>query len=137
MTKRKDKQLTGKTKTNSSKSSKLLTDLDNRTVQFKLAISEKLDNGYMFKDLKPDECRTFFKFINETVNKGLTITDVAKLFVRTTGPHGAKNLEVFNETERKMFHLGKDRTKFRIHGYYNEDNYFVICRIDPKHKFFN
>ncbi|GAB6199749.1 MULTISPECIES: MAG6450 family protein [Lactiplantibacillus] len=112
-----------------------LTDFSNRSVKFKLAISEKLDNKFMFKDLKPNECKRLWKFISSTVNCGLSITEVNELWLRKKGPNGPKNIETFNGKERKMYHLGKDRKSFRIHGYYNEDDYFVICRVDPNHAF--
>ncbi|WP_057745728.1 MAG6450 family protein [Liquorilactobacillus capillatus] len=130
---KKSKKLTDKNKADNTRGSGLLTSKENRTVLFKFAISEKLDSGFMFKDMKYSEYKDFCNFVSITVNKGLSITEVNKLLLRTEGPHGPKNEEIFNDCKRKMFHLGKDRTKFRIHGYYNSDDYFVICRIDPKH----
>lgn len=135
MSKRKGTKLTDKNKAELSKSSKLLTNKENRTVPFRFCISEKLDNGFMFKDLSHDEYKIFCRFISSTINKKLSITEVNALYLRKKGPHGAKNEEIFNGSKRKMFHLGKGGTRFRIHGYYNKDNYFVICRIDPKHGF--
>ncbi|WP_429979843.1 MAG6450 family protein [Mycoplasmopsis bovis] len=32
-------------------------------------------------------------------------------------------------------HLGKDQQKFRLFGYFNENNYFVLTKIDSKHNF--
>ena len=35
--------------------------------------------------------------------------------------------------EREVVHYGKDRNPFRVHGYFNNDGYFVIYKIDPSH----
>lgn len=95
---------------------------------FKLAISEQLENKYCFKDLRPEDIKTFHNFLDETVGKGLTITEVDSMFLRTRG--GVKQ-EI---NGRDVVHYGKNRQAFRIFGYYNQDGYFTITRIDPKHK---
>ena len=78
--------------------------------------------------------RNLHSFMENTIGKNLTISEVEKLFLRTKGDVFSN--EVINGLERKIIHFGKDRHSFRIHGYYNEKNnfYFVICKIDPNHK---
>ncbi|MGY3775825.1 MAG6450 family protein [Helcococcus sueciensis] len=102
-----------------------------KDITFKIAIEEKLDNGYDFKKMKQEHIKSFHNFLEETIYKELTITKVEKLFLRTKGKF--KNSRRFNGKEVEEIHLGKDRDPFRIFGYYKSD-YFVITRIDPKHK---
>ena len=63
----------------------------------------------------------------------MTISQVESEFLRTKGKVSER--EIIAGVEREIFHLGKNRNKFRIFGYYNEDGYFVIHRIDPKHQY--
>ncbi len=95
---------------------------------FKIAICEQLDNNFCFKHLKSGDLKAFHSFIDETVGKQLTISEVDKLFLRT---RGSVKQEV---NGKEVIHYGKDRKPFRVFGYYNSDSYFVITRIDPKHK---
>lgn len=99
-----------------------------KSLEFKLAISEQLENKYCFKDLRPSDIKIFHNFLDETVGKKLTITEVDSLFLRTKG--GPKQ-EI---NGRDVVHYGKGRQSFRIFGYYNQDGYFTITRIDPRHK---
>lgn len=100
--------------------------------KFKFAITGSLDNGFCFKKLKQNEIIEFHKFIENILSKQLSITEVDKLFLRTRGPVTSKE-DVFGK-KRDIQHYGKINTKFRIHGYFNNDDYFVIYQIDPKHK---
>lgn len=109
-----------------------LTSDKRSSVKFKLAIDHTLENGYTFKKLKSAGLKHFSEFLVSTVGKGLTITEVESLYLRTKGPHGAKNLETANHAKREMLHFGK--SQFRLHGYY-ENDYFVVHRIDPEHKY--
>lgn len=95
---------------------------------FKIAICEPLDNGYCFKKLCKNSSKELQNFIDETIGKSLTVTKVDKLYLRKKG-------EVKREINgRELIHYGKDRKKFRIFGYYNNDGYFVVVRIDPNHR---
>ena len=97
---------------------------------FKLVFSDKLDNGYELKDMTREYIQCFHRFLSDTVYKGLTITEVDKLYLRKAGLSKAP---VIVSNGHELVHYGKDRTPFRIFGYYNLDGYFVICRIDGKH----
>ena len=78
--------------------------------------------------MKPADLRALHNFISQTIGEKLTITEVDKLYLRTKG--GVRQ-DINNED---VIHYGKDRTQFRVFGYYNSENYFNITRIDPKHK---
>lgn len=105
------------------------------SVKFKLVIDHTLDNEYTFKKMKPDGLKDFSSFLTHTIGRGLTITEVEDLYLRTDGPKGAGNTEKINSISRTTYHFGNGgHNKFRIHGYY-ENDYFVVHRIDPKHKF--
>ena len=101
---------------------------NSKNVAFQILISRQLDNKFAFKDLNPEGIKALHSFIDDTIGKKLTITEVDKLYLRTKG--GATQ-EINNED---IIHYGKDRTKFRVFGYYNSENYFNITRIDTKHK---
>lgn len=109
------------------------TKLDKNQLKFKIALTGNLFNNYGFKDLKPEAIRAFHKFIDETVGKKLTITNAESKLLRTKGKPNFK--ELVNGKKRDIVHFGQGNTPFRVFGYYNDDGYFVICRIDPSHKF--
>lgn len=120
--------LTNKNKKESQGS--LLTKKPN--MPFRIAIDDSLENRYCFKDLKGEGIKSFHSFIEETVGKDLSIGTVDDLFLRTKGP--VKEKMTVHGSERDVIHYGKDRKPFRVFGYYNQYGYFVLTRIDPKHK---
>lgn len=97
---------------------------------FKIAISRQLDNNFCFKDLDRSGLKGFHNFIDETIGKGLTISQVDKMFKRTQGPVEKINI---NGQDFDLMHYGKDQKPFRLFGYYL-DGFFHIVKIDPKHK---
>ncbi|HEL0808108.1 TPA: hypothetical protein TVK02_000377 [Streptococcus equi subsp. zooepidemicus] len=113
------------TTTNKSVGTLLINKVDR---PFQISICNQLDNNFCFKDLKVSDLKLFHKFIDETVGKNLSISEVDSLFLRTKGP--VKQ----HRDGRDIVHYGKDRTPFRVHGYFNSDGYFNITRIDPRHK---
>lgn len=102
-----------------------------RKIPFKISIEESLDNKYCFKKLKGNSIQEFHRFIEATVGKGLSITEVENMYLRTRGK--VKETIKVNGIERDVIHFGKNRNPFRIFGYYNQD-YFVLNKIDPTHK---
>lgn len=104
--------------------------LSKKDLKFRVAIESQLDNGYCFKSLKPDDVKKFHDFIDFTVNANLTITQIDKLYLRKEGPKASIKIK---DVEYELIHYGKDRTPFRIFGYYNTDAYFVLTKIDPHH----
>lgn len=125
------KNLTDSTDAGKSKAAGLV-DKDNSSVKFKVAISETLKNGYSFKDLKSKDVQSFERFVSQTVGKDLTISQVDKMFLRKHGKP-VNTIEI-NGCKRDVMHYGKDRKKFRIFGYYDDNGYFVLYKIDTKHK---
>lgn len=106
--------------------------LDNKKRLFEMVISSDLHAEYDFSQLKESELKEFHRFIKDTINKRLSITEVDTLFLRRKGP--VKERECINGISRDIIHYDKGNKPFRIHGYYNEDGYFVIYQIDAKHK---
>lgn len=100
---------------------------------FKISLEHSLENNFEFKDIKNGGLKQLHHFIEETVGKGLTITQVEGLFLRKRGL--AKNLitRKINGVEREEVHLGKDKKPFRLFGYYSGD-YFVLTKIDSNHE---
>lgn len=105
--------------------------LSNKSKNFKIALEEKmLENNYSFKGLnKNNGHKEFDRFINKIL--GNTITDVEKNWKRAST---VKENENINNKKREILHLGEDGKKLRLFGYYNDDYYFVITRIDPNHE---
>ncbi|EHJ4943328.1 TPA_asm: hypothetical protein GI736_01540 [Listeria monocytogenes] len=97
---------------------------------FKLSLEVCLDNKYCFSKLKAEHLRILDNFLAETVGKNLTVSEAERLFLRTRGP---KETACFQGETRTIYHYGKDKKSFRIHGY-NNNGYFVITKIDPNHK---
>ncbi|XWT83599.1 hypothetical protein V2P25_02235 [Mycoplasma capricolum subsp. capricolum] len=42
---------------------------------------------------------------------------------------------VSEQLEIREIDLGKDKNPFRLFGYLNKDNYFVLTKIDPNHEY--
>ena len=97
---------------------------------FRIVFEVKLDNGFELKDMTKDHIKEFHRFLQDTVYKNLTISDVDKLYLRKSG---LSNAPAIVSNGRELIHYGKDRNPFRIFGYYNSNSYFVICRIDGSH----
>lgn len=104
--------------------------LSRKEMPFKIVISRQLDNNYCFKELKESGIKEFHNFVEETVGKNLTITEVEKLFLRTQGPKETITVE---GTDFEKIHLGKDKKKFRVFGFYSEGG-FNLIRVDANHK---
>ncbi|WP_145442225.1 MAG6450 family protein [Staphylococcus hominis] len=120
-------KLTELNKNHTAKGSKLA---NIKSFQFKLAFGTELDNNYCFSTKKPkDLTKELHTFLKETVYKGLTITEVDSLFLRTKGPIKDK----LND-QVEILHYGKDRSKFRIHGFYDSKGYFNVVKLDIDHK---
>ncbi|WP_225048549.1 MAG6450 family protein [Lacticaseibacillus kribbianus] len=109
---------------------------DSRTTrQFILTIDHQLERHYQFKNLKTQEIQEFSRFVAETVGKALTITQVDARFLRTKGPRGVGASETIDGARVTMVHYGRDRSPFRLFGYYDAAGYFVIHRLDPRHQY--
>lgn len=123
--------------------------LDRREIKFKIRLADKMPNRFDFKKLGNSKAaKDFQNFLDETIGKDLSITEVDELFLRRQGgvsesdrifiskweKHGVRDLQCpFEDTEYEIYHYGKDRKPFRLFGFYEKD-YFVICAIDPAHK---
>jgi len=112
-----------------------LTTKARRQLPFRMLLEVQLDRHFSFKQLKTQDSRQFDLFLNKTIGRGLTITETETLFLRTTGPHGAKHVEQHNSVMQDVIHFSNGTRDFRIHGYYNYLGYFVLVRIDPHHQY--
>ena len=119
------------TEINSNQNKKNNSLIERKKILFKISIEQQLDNNFCFKDLKNVQIKAFHNFIEQTVNQSLTISEVDNLFKRKEGP---KESITIKGNEFELIHLGKDRTPERIFGYYNPQGYFVLTRLDFKHK---
>lgn len=100
---------------------------------FIITIALELHSKYNFSCMSKNGLKDLDKFIEETVGKRLTISEVDKLFLRTKGQ--IKYSEKIDGIEREVIHYGKNRKPFRIFGFYNEVGHFVVYRIDCNHNF--
>ncbi len=107
----------------------------NKEIVFKFAIVNKLDNGYDFKSLDLDGLKKFNNFVNDILEKKMTISQVEKTYMRKRFKPLVKRHIKEQDMDVKEIHLGKDQQKFRLFGYFNENNYFVLTKIDSKHDF--
>ena len=105
--------------------------LRTQQLPFRICFDVALANGYEVKDMTARHVSEFHRFLSDTVYKNLTVSEVDKLFLRKRGMADAPPVK-YGDTE--LIHYGKDRSTFRIFGYYNKDGYFSICRIDGDHK---
>ncbi|EFE93071.1 hypothetical protein HMPREF1986_01829 [Oribacterium sp. oral taxon 078 str. F0263] len=100
-----------------------LTQKQNREVPFELCFKYPLENGYSFKNLKPENIKQFQAFLDKVSH--MTVTQVDKAFSRKPDS---------NDTYRGMqiYHYGVTDT-FRIHVVI-EAGYYKIIRLDPRHQ---
>ena len=115
--------------------SKKLTSDERSSVRFKIGLTDALENPFTFKKMKQEGIQGFSSFLSKTVGEKLTISEVENRFLRTDGPHGPFNKETINGTDRQTKHFDNGTRDFRVHGYYNDDGYFCIIRIDPHHRY--
>ena len=99
---------------------------------FRMSIERKLDNKYDFGDMKQKGIKDFHRFIQNTVGKGLSISEVDSLYLRKRGLSKTLIKQTIDGIERDIFHYGQDRQPFRIFGFYG-DEHFVITKIDCNH----
>ncbi|MDX2776655.1 hypothetical protein PV379_04830 [Streptomyces caniscabiei] len=113
-----NKQLTGQNTSNKFESVPLARV---KAQPFKLCFQRSLDNQFNFKKMKQSGLKDLHDFIENTVGKGLDISQVDQLYLRKRG------LGLNDEV-----HYGKDRHPFRIHGNFI-DAHFVVSKIDCNH----
>lgn len=106
--------------------------LDRRRSTFKIALEEFLHGNFNFNKLNAEDRKAFQEFLDKTVYKQLDISTVDSLYLRMKGT--IREVAEINGTKRDIVHYGQKRNAFRLYGYYNELNYFVIYKIDAKHK---
>ena len=106
--------------------------LDRRTATFKIALEDYMHGSFNFGKMDSSGRKNLQTFLDKTVYKQLSISTVDKLFLRMKGK--IRETAQINGIDRDIVHYGIDRSPFRLHGYFNELNYFVIYKIDPKHK---
>lgn len=106
--------------------------LDRRTATFKIALEDYMHGSFNFGKMNQSGRKDLQTFLDKTVYKQLSISTVDKLFLRMKGK--IRETAQINGINRDIVHYGFDRSPFRLHGYFNELNYFVIYKIDPKHE---
>ena len=76
---------------------------------FRIVFEVKLDNGFELKDMREKHIQDFHKFLSDTVYKGLTISQVDKLFLRKQGLSNAPSImsmvKNFYIMEKQQRHL--------------------------------
>lgn len=106
--------------------------LDRRTATFKIALEDYMHGSFNFGKMDSSGRKNLQTFLDKTVYKQLSISTVDKLFLRMKGK--VRETAQINGINRDIVHYGFNRSPFRLHGYFNELNYFVIYKIDPKHE---
>ena len=106
--------------------------LDRRTATFKIALEDYMHGNFNFSKMNQSGRKDLQTFLDKTVYKQLSISTVDKLYLRMKGT--VREKAEINGINRDIVHYGFDRNPFRLHGYFNELDYFVIYKIDPKHK---
>lgn len=106
--------------------------LDTRTAVFKIALEDYMHGSFNFSKMDSSGRKDLQTFLDKTVYKQLSISTVDELYLRMKGT--VREKAEINGIYRDIVHYGFDRSLFRLHGYFNELNYFVIYKIDPKHK---
>lgn len=104
----------------------------NKERPFVVAFAVELENGYELKDMTSSHIKEFHRFLQDTVYKGLTVSQVDNLYLRKKGLGRTPPLKYKKDVE--LIHYGKSERAFRLFGYYSESGYFVVCRIDGGHQ---
>lgn len=106
--------------------------LDRRTATFKIALEDYMHGSFNFGKMDSSGRKDLQTFLDKTVYKQLSISTVDKLYLRMKGT--VREKAEINGISRDIVHYGFDHSPFRLHGYFNGLDYFVIYKIDPKHK---
>lgn len=109
-----------------------------KSKQFKIAFGTELENKYSFKTRKARNlAEGMHKFLECTIYKELTITEVDELYLRTKGEVKEKTKYDKNNKHNNQIeiqHYGFKRDAFRLFGFYDNNAYFNITKIDTDHK---
>lgn len=106
---------------------------NSRSKPFRLSISSAISNKFNFSKLNRNSgYKKLQTFVDETIKKGLTISETENQFLRKRKK--VVRIENINGNEQEIIHFGKDKDPFRIFGYYDENDYFAITAIDTNHK---
>ena len=112
------------------KSEETVPKLRTKALKFRICFDVALTNGYELKDMEQRHIAELHRFLCDTVYKGLTVSQVDKLYLRKQGADAPPVMY----GDQELIHYGKDRNPFRLFGYYNSDGYFSVCRIDGNHQ---
>lgn len=118
-------------KLSNANGSEVISALTKKELPFRISFETSLDNGYELKDMRLSHIKEFHRFVTETIYKKLTISQVDKLYLRKRGLSSKIPKTLHENIE--LIHYGKSNNPFRLFGYYNQDAYFVVCRIDGGH----
>lgn len=118
-------KLTNKTQSTSGRN-KTLTSYTK--TPFKMSIERVFERGYCLKSLEKSHMKKLNEFIKRTVGNDLSFKEVQENYGRR--PDKTDTIDGY-----EVVHYQVDR-KFRLHGIIRDAS-FVICRIDPNHKFHN
>ncbi|AKS69374.1 hypothetical protein RN70_07640 [Staphylococcus schleiferi] len=101
--------------------------------KFKIALGTELENNFCFKTKKPRKVTDgLHKFLEYTVYKDLSITEVDRLYLRTKGAIKEKVETKYSQLE--ILHYRLEKSQFRLFGFYDNNAYFNITKIDIDHK---
>lgn len=93
-----------------------------QSLPFKLCFQKSLENQFNFKKMKQNGIKDLHDFIENTIGKELSISEVDQLYLRKRGIRSGEEV-----------HYGKDKHPFRLHGQYIE-GHFVVSKIDCNHE---
>lgn len=99
------------------------------SLPFTVCLRNKLEKGYDFNCLEKRHLKDLQRFLDKV--SGLSITDAEKLYLRPNTDKG--DTKRMDDQELQVVHFGVT-DKFRLHGYY-EGDLFIVCRLDPEHKY--
>lgn|GEM_PF-1591029 len=106
-----------------------LTSEENSIATFKVVFAGKAQRNYDFKDCDMQQWHQFGEFIDATVGK--KITEVNERYKRNPD-RSDKVKDPLGDTY-KIEHY-EVNNQSRIHGYFINRGYFIVTRLDPKHK---
>lgn len=99
---------------------------------FRVAFAgEATKKGYRFEDCSKEDWHKLGEWLNRWVGKTIQELRGSKSARNTDSTQ--KSVDPYDNKLKTEQHYGFNGKK-RVHGYYNQQGYFTITKIDPNHK---
>lgn len=119
---------TEESKTKRAKAAESIKLTKNKKPKLVVSFGLKLENNFNFKNLNKEDLKIFQQFLDDSTE--LSYDEMENRYSRKNDSDDTYKI---NNSKFQIYHYGKDRSTFRLHGIL-ADGLFHVIRIDSKHK---